>query len=77
VLGEDGQTLAHVTPEDIDRMTASGTAHSGMIAKLGACRYALEGGVSEVAIVSGRGIADFDSAPGTRVRLPATSGRAS
>jgi acetylglutamate kinase len=77
VLGEDGQTLTHVTPEDIDTMTASGAAHSGMIAKLGACRHALEGGVAEVAIVSGRGVSDFDDAPGTRVELPATSGRAS
>jgi acetylglutamate kinase len=77
VLGEDGQTLGHVTPEDIDRMTASGAAHSGMIAKLAACRHALEGGVAEVAIVSGRGVSDFDDARGTRVQLPATSGRAS
>jgi acetylglutamate kinase len=77
VLGKDGQTLGHVTPEDIDRMTASGAAHSGMIAKLAACRHALEGGVAEVAIVSGRGVSDFDDAPGTRVQLPATSGRAS
>jgi acetylglutamate kinase len=58
-------------------MTASGAAHSGMIAKLGACRHALEGGVAEVAIVSGRGVTDFNDAPGTRVELPATSGRAS
>src|SRR4029453_12801275 len=77
VLGKDGQTLGHVTPEDIDRMTASGAAHSGMIAKLAACRHALEGGVADVAIVSGRGVSDFDDAPGTRVQLPATSGRAS
>ena len=77
VIGEDGQTIAHVTPEDIDRMTASGTAHSGMLAKLGACRHALEGGVAEVAIVSGRGVSDFDDAPGTRVELAAASGRTS
>ena len=72
VLGENGQTIAHVTPDDIDRMTASGAAHSGMIAKLGACRHALEHGVTEVAIVSGRGVADFDNAPGTRIELSAT-----
>lgn len=77
VLAEDGRTIAHVTPEDIDRMTASGAAHSGMIAKLGACRHALEHGVTDVAIVSGRGIFDFDDAPGTRVQLAATSGRVS
>lgn len=77
VLGEDGRTIAHVTPDDIDRMTASGAAHSGMIAKLGACRHALEHGVAEVAIVSGRDVSDFDDAPGTRIELPATSGRVS
>jgi len=71
VLGESGQTIAHVTPEDIDRMTASGAAHSGMIAKLGACRHALEHGVNQVAIVSGRGVSDFDDAPGTRIELSA------
>jgi acetylglutamate kinase len=58
-------------------MTASGTAHSGMLAKLGACRHALERGVAEVAIVSGRGVSDFDDAPGTRVELAAASGRTS
>src|SRR5262245_12323426 len=78
VLTPDGQTIAYLTPEDIDRMTATGAAHSGMIAKLAACRRALDGGVSEVAIVSGRGVSDFDQAEGTRIGLPAsTTGRAS
>ncbi len=78
VLGVDGQTIAFLTPEDITRMTATGTAHSGMIAKLAACRRALDGGVTEVAVVSGRGVSDFDVAEGTRIGLPAsTSGRAS
>jgi len=78
VLGPDGQTIAHLTPEDIDRMTASGAAHSGMIAKLAACRRALDGGVSDIAVVSGRGVSDFDVAEGTRIGLPAsTTGRAS
>ena len=67
VLGADGQTVAHLTPEEIDNMTASGTAHSGMIAKLSACRRALEGGVAEIAIVSGRGVRDFADADGTRI----------
>jgi acetylglutamate kinase len=49
-----------------------------MIAKLAACRRALDGGVAEVAIVSGRGVSDFDGAEGTRIGLPAsTTGRAS
>jgi acetylglutamate kinase len=68
VLGADGRTVAHLTPEEIDGMTASGTAHSGMIAKLAACRRALEGGVAEIAIVSGRGVSDFADAEGTRIQ---------
>jgi acetylglutamate kinase len=78
VLAPDGQTIASLTPEDIDRMTATGAAHSGMIAKLAACRRALDGGVTEVAIVSGRGVSDFDVAEGTRIGVPAsTTGRTS
>lgn len=78
VLAPDGQTIAYLTPEDIDRMTTTGAAHSGMIAKLAACRRALDGGVTEVGIVSGRGVSDFDVAEGTRIGLPAsTTGRAS
>ena len=78
VLGADGETIAQLTPDDIDRMTASGEAHSGMVAKLAACRQALAGGVSDIAIVSGRGVADFAEADGTRIELSASpSGRAS
>ena len=73
VLGADGQTVAHLTPEEIDGMTASGTAHSGMIAKLAACRRALEGGVADIAIVSGRGVRDFADAPGTRIQGSASA----
>jgi acetylglutamate kinase len=78
VLGTDGQTIENLTPDDIDRMTASGEAHSGMIAKLAACRRAIDRGVHEVAIVSGRNVSDFEGAPGTRIALSASaSGRAS
>ena len=67
VLGADGQTIGNLTLEEIDRLIESGAAHSGMIAKLAACRRALEGGVSEIAIVGGRGVTSFDEAPGTRI----------
>jgi acetylglutamate kinase len=78
VLDPDGLTIAHLTPDDIARMTATGAVHSGMIAKLAACRRALDGGVNQVAIVSGRGVSDFEAAEGTRIGLAAsTSGRAS
>jgi acetylglutamate kinase len=73
VIGADGRTVEHLTPEEIDGMTASGTAHSGMIAKLAACRRALEGGVAEIAIVSGRGVRDFADAQGTRIQGSASA----
>ena len=67
VLDAQGQTIAVLTEDDITRMTASGAAHSGMIAKLAACRTALDAGVPHVAIVSGRGARDFATATGTRI----------
>ena len=67
VLDGAGATIAQLTETDVAQLTSSGTAHSGMVAKLTACRYARRGGVSEVAIVAGRGVEDFDEAVGTRV----------
>ena len=67
VLDAEGRTIANLSADDMDVMIASGTAHSGMVAKLVACRRALDGGVAEIAIVSGRGVEDFTSAPGTRI----------
>ena len=67
VLDAEGRTIANLSAGDMDAMIASGTAHSGMVAKLAACRRALDGGVAEIAIVSGRGVADFTNAPGTRI----------
>jgi acetylglutamate kinase len=71
VLDWQGATIARLTPEAMAGMTASGTAHSGMIAKLTACRRALEGGVTDISIVSGRDVTDFSTATGTRIG-PAT-----
>jgi acetylglutamate kinase len=68
VLGADGRTIASLTPVEMDVMTRSGAAHSGMIAKLAACLGALEDGVGDVAIVSGRGVRDFADAEGTRIQ---------
>jgi acetylglutamate kinase len=67
VLDGTGATIDELTATDVEQLTASGTAHSGMLAKLTACRRARKGGVDEVAIVAGRGVEDFDSAVGTRV----------
>lgn len=67
VLDGQGHPIARLTIDGIAAMTASGTAHSGMIAKLAACRRAIEGGVAHVAIVAGRGAGDYVHAPGTRI----------
>jgi acetylglutamate kinase len=67
VLDEGGATIPDLTAADVARLTASGTAHSGMLAKLAACRHARTRGVAEVSIVAGRGVDDFDAAAGTRV----------
>jgi acetylglutamate kinase len=68
VLGADGTRIETLTIEEIDRMIASGTAHSGMVAKLAACRDALLKGVEEISIVPGRGAIDFEQLAGTTIR---------
>jgi acetylglutamate kinase len=65
VLDAEGQLIPALSLHGIDRMIASGDAHSGMVAKLAACRGALVAGVREVAIVAGRGVVDYGTASGT------------
>lgn len=67
VLDGGGATIPALNESEVVKLTESGTAHSGMVAKLVACRHALSGGVAEVSIVGGRGVEDFDRAVGTRV----------
>ena len=67
VLDGGGRTIAELGGQAIRILMESGTAHSGMVAKLTACRHALDGGVGEVTIVAGRGVQDFDTAVGTRI----------
>jgi acetylglutamate kinase len=69
VLDGAGETIPELTESDIAQLSASGTAHSGMLAKLAACRHALNAGVADVSIVAGRGVEDFEAAVGTRVLL--------
>jgi acetylglutamate kinase len=69
VLDDAGRTVETISPQTIDEMTASGVAHSGMIAKLAACRRASLAGVSDVSIVSGKQVTDYRSATGTRLRV--------
>jgi acetylglutamate kinase len=73
VLDEEGKTVRELAVETIDAMTASGVAHSGMIAKLQACRRAFASGVKDVSIVSGRGVRDYTEAAGTRLVTSATA----
>jgi acetylglutamate kinase len=70
VLDPAGQTIPSITLEEVDAMVSSGEAHSGMVAKLAACRAAVTGGVSDVAIIGGRGVTDFETAAGTRLVAP-------
>jgi acetylglutamate kinase len=67
VLDKAGGTIPELTGEDVARLTASGTAHSGMVAKLTACQRALGGGVGEVSIIAGRDVEDYEQAAGTRL----------
>ena len=69
VLDGEGNRIDRLSVEAIASMTASGAAHSGMIAKLAACRDAVFGGVGRVVVVNGRGAADFGLAAGTRILL--------
>jgi acetylglutamate kinase len=68
VLDGANRTIAALTAQEIDEMIESGGAHSGMVAKLAACRRALDGGVRDVSIVSGRGAQDFTVSAGTCIR---------
>jgi acetylglutamate kinase len=68
VLDAGGAPIDALTLEQVDGMIGSGVAHSGMVAKLAACRDALLKGVDEVSIVSGRGTTDFDTVTGTTIR---------
>jgi acetylglutamate kinase len=68
VLDGSGQPIASLDASDVDALIADGTASAGMVAKLRACRDALDAGVVEVAIVDGRDGRGFLKASGTRLR---------
>jgi len=72
VLDADGQSIATLDAEGIERLIASRTATAGMIAKLDACRAALMKGVPVVRIVDGSDFAagePIESVRGTTVVL--------
>jgi acetylglutamate kinase len=54
VLDADGQTIAKLTRREAAHLVKDGTANKGMVAKLQACRAALQQGVGDVVIAGGR-----------------------
>jgi acetylglutamate kinase len=57
VLERDGSTIAEMTFRDVDGLIGTGGATAGMIAKLGACRSAIENGAREVFVADGKDLA--------------------
>jgi acetylglutamate kinase len=54
VLDQQGKTIGRLTTRDAARLIRTGTANKGMVAKLQACRTALQRGVGDVVIANGR-----------------------
>lgn len=54
VLERDGSTIADMTFADVDRLVGSGGATAGMVAKLAACRSAIDNGAREVFVADGK-----------------------
>jgi acetylglutamate kinase len=67
VLDDRGRTLPELTGAAVEALVGAGTASAGMVAKLKACRGALEHGVAEVAIVDGRDPESLLGLHGTRL----------
>lgn len=78
VLDAAGALIDSLDPSTLDAMLEDGTATAGMIAKLRACRAALDAGVADVRIVNGR---DLGAIAGTALvgsvtdRQPTTDNR--
>jgi acetylglutamate kinase len=67
VLDATQALIAHLDPAGIDALVADGTASAGMVAKLTACRRALDAGVDEISIVDARTPGHLVSRTGTRI----------
>lgn len=65
VLDAGGSPIATLDLEGMDRMIATGAATAGMVAKLSACRVALEDGVTRISLIDGRHL-DRDGLTGAR-----------
>jgi acetylglutamate kinase len=62
VLDASGKTLPELDEKDIEGLISSGVASAGMVAKLGACRDALAGGVDDVLLLDGKDAAALGAA---------------
>jgi len=56
VLDDEGRTIERLTIKHAARLIKAGTANKGMVAKLQACRTALQRGVGDVVIANGRDV---------------------
>lgn len=56
VLDDQGRTIERLTTRQAGQLVKAGTANKGMVAKLQACRAALQGGVGDVVIANGRDV---------------------
>lgn len=70
VLDSAGRTIPCLDVEAIDGLVVGGEAHSGMVAKLGACRDAWLGGVRDVRIFDARDSLAFDGPDATILTGP-------
>jgi acetylglutamate kinase len=78
VLDSNGTSIESLDIDGIDRTIASGTATAGMVAKLLACRTALEAGVSTIRLIDGRTLDathGVEHAPGTTLSAAAQPAR--
>lgn len=57
VLDRGGSTIADMTFADVNALIDSGGATAGMVAKLAACRSAIENGAREVFVADGKNLA--------------------
>jgi acetylglutamate kinase len=56
VLDDQGHTIPRLTRREAAQLVKAGTANKGMVAKLQACRTALQQGVGDVVIAGGRDV---------------------
>jgi acetylglutamate kinase len=68
VLDDAGRTIEQLTTRGAAKLIRLGTANKGMVAKLQACRAALQRGVGDVVIANGREVR-LDMLAGAATRL--------